>query len=188
MKSKTRIKISLPMITTRDEAEAVMNDLALAVNKQRKIAARRDNAILKINDEYATDLADCETTITAKSDTLRAWAESQPEVFPKGRKSLTLLAGTLGFRTGTPKLAVLSRAWNWDKVLAMLQSLKHSAYIRTKTEVDKDAILGAHSQSTDKPATEKGFATFGCKVIQEESFFVDPDLTTLEPRQTQEAA
>ena len=141
--SKSRIKIKLPSITTRDEAEAVMNELALAENNRRKFIARRDAEVLAINAKYETNLAACAEAVKEKSEILRAWAEATPTAFPKGRKSLDLVSGVIGFRTGTPKLALLSRAWNWDKVLAALKaSPLFKPMIRIKEEVDKDAIIG----------------------------------------------
>jgi phage host-nuclease inhibitor protein Gam len=174
--TKARIKIKLPTITTRDEAEAVMNDLAWHTINQRKLTNQRDAEVLAINKKYEASLAACDEAIKEKSEALRAWAEATPDVFPKGRKSLDLVSGTLGFRTGTPKLALLSRAWNWDKVLAALR-VGAVKYIRRKEEVDKDAILGANL-----PAT--AWQPFGVKIVQEESFFVEPKLTDQEARQT----
>lgn len=181
-----RIKVTLPLITTRDEAESVMNDLALTVNNQRKMLADRDAELLAVMNAYAPDLAACERDIKLHTDALRAWAEYHPEQFPKDRKSLALAAGTLGFRTGTPKLALISRAWSWDKVRDAIKRVFPS-HIRTKEEVDKDALLELHSQTDNRPGLEAMFKANGIKVVQDESFFVDPKLTDQEARQTVEA-
>lgn len=180
---KSRIKIKLPAITTRDEAESVMNELAQAENNRRKFIARRDAEVLNINSQYEGGIAACAEAVREKSDILRAWAEATPEAFPKGRKSLDLVSGVIGFRTGTPKLALLSRAWNWDKVLeAFRHGLKK--YIRTKDEVNKDAVLADYAT---RQICDAELAAEGLKVVQEESFFVEPALTDTDARQTQEA-
>ena len=174
--TKQRIKINLPLISTRSEAEAAMNDLSLAANNKRKLAAKMDAERLAIENKYAGDLAVCDAFVKEKSEALRAWAESNPTEFGK-KKSIEFLAGTLGFRTGTPKLALLSRAWNWDKVLATLKAnLKFKPFIRTKEEVDKDAIIGTITSIKD------GWdgAEIGVKVVQDESFYVEPKLTDSE--------
>ena len=169
--SKSRIKIPLPLISSRTEAEAVMNDLSLAANNRRKLAARMDAAILKIQDEAAPGIALCDDSIKAKSDALRAWAEANPAEFGK-KKSIEFLAGTLGFRTGTPKLALLSRAWNWDKVLDVLKgSAMYQKFVRTKQEVDKERVLAEAGAGCFDP----GYC--GTKVVQDESFYVEPKLT-----------
>ncbi len=180
--SKSRIKVKLPTIATRDEAEAVMNELALTANNLRKIIAGRDAAVLRVNESYAKDIAACEESISGKTDVLRAWAEASPDQFPKGLKSLALAAGTLGFRTGTPKLALLSRAWNWEKVLAQARSLI-PAFIRSIPELDKAAILAQR----DEGILQFAIKACGMKVVQDESFFIEPKLTDTDARQTVEA-
>lgn len=170
--SKNRIKISLPMITTRDEAEAVMNDLANMANNRRKLAVRLDAQILAAQDAAAPGLAACDADLQAKSDALRAWAEMHPEEFPKGRKSIEFLSGTLGFRTGTPKLSLLSRSFTWDKVLELMKRGGWTGFIRTKEEPDKESLL-AQREVYDLRAV-------GLKVTQDESFFVEPKLTDAE--------
>ncbi len=174
--SKTRIKVNLPLIATRTEAESVMNDLSLTANNRRKLAARMDAAVLKIQDEVAPGLAECDADIKTKSDALRAWAESNPTEFGK-KKSIEFLAGTLGFRTGTPKLALLSRAWNWDKVLEALKARPlFKSFIRTKEEVDKEALITAYT------IAKADLSVIGAKVVQDESFFVEPNLTDAEAK------
>ena len=179
MKTKSkRIKQPLAVLATKDDAIGAMNELALAVNNQRIQIARRDKILLEITQRYAADMAACETFIQDKTNALRAWAEAHPEEFPPGRKSLNLMFGTLGFRTGTPKLALLSRAWTWEKVLdALRNSCMGGGFIRTKEEVDKESLLAQHAcqgLSSDQ------LATAGVKVVQEESFYVEPDLTNIE--------
>ena len=177
--SKSRIKVKLPTIATRDEAEAAMNELAVSANTLRYVISVRDGRVLEINDMFAPDIADHEQHIKERTDALRAWAEASPEQFPKGIKSLALTAGTLGFRTGTPKLALLSRAWNWEKVLAAAQRLI-PAFIRSKPELDKEAILGQR----DEEPLQYAIKACGMKVVQDESFFIEPKLTDTDARQT----
>lgn len=162
------------MIKSRDEAEAVMNDLAASANNRRRLVCRMDAAVLKIQEEAAPGIAACEADLQAKSDALRAWAEAHPEEFPKGRKSLEFLSGTLGFRTGTPKLALLSRAFTWEKVLELLRGKGWTGLIRTKQEVAKDAVIAQRDSDLD-------LRTVGLKVTQDESFFVEPMLTDADP-------
>ena len=178
----TRIKISLPTITTRDEAEATMNDLALAENNRRNLITQRDEAVLLINTRYETSLAAYADSIKEKTETLRAWAEANPDAFPKDRKSIKFLSGTLGFRTGTPKLALLSRAFNWERVLQLVKQY-WPGFIRIKEKIDKEGLLAMHSQTENKLASEADLKRCGLKVSHDESFYVDPDLTQFETRQ-----
>jgi phage host-nuclease inhibitor protein Gam len=169
--SKKRIKVALPTITTRDEAEAVMNELALAANNRRKLNTQLDAAILKLKENIAPALAECDDAIKTKTDILLAWAQANPEQFGK-KKSIEMLAGTLGFRTGTPKLVLLSRAFTWEKVLENVQRLI-PAFVRGKPEIDKEAILAQRDEETLQHALK----ACGMKVVQDEGFFVEPKLT-----------
>lgn len=181
--SKSRIKVKLPTLTTREEAEAALNELALTENNRRKLIAQRDAAVLRIEENIAPDIAACETAIKDKTDALRAWAEANVDTFPKGLKSIVLVSGRIGFRTGTPKLKLLS-GWNWDKVLEAIEALGFQ-FIRNKPEVDKEAIITFASSQTDRAAVDlKVLRPIGVKLIQDESFYVEPKLTDTDARQT----
>jgi phage host-nuclease inhibitor protein Gam len=186
---KTRIKIALPIITTRDEAEALVGEIALVTLNQIRTTAKMDQEITAVRQKYEGNLAAYSEDLKTKTDTLRAWAEACPDQFPKGRKSIQFVQGTIGFRTGTPKLALLSRLWNWDRVHKSLIALGLAKdYLRTKEEIDKEAIIAAASKNTDKDGAALACAAFGTKVIQEESFYVEPSITEVEVRQNTEAA
>ena len=173
--SKNRIKVALPLLASRDEAEAVMHELALAANSRRKFVARMDTKILDVQNQFAPAIAECDAAIKAKTDALRAWAEANPQEFGK-RKSIDFLSGILGFRTGTPKLALLNRAWNWEKVTdAVCHHLPN--FVRSKPEVDKEAIIGQR----DEEEIQAVLPRCGLKVVQGESFYVEPHLTEVEP-------
>lgn len=180
MSKKTRIKIALPTIASRDDAEAVMNELAQTANNQRKLVAARDAAVLAINQRFESDLAACDESLRTQTDALRVWAKTNPDQFPKGRKTIEFVSGKLGFRTGTPKLALLSRAWTWDKVCRAVEQFLPN-FIRNAPEVDKEAIIAQRAE------VEFILPKCGVKVVQGESFFVEPKLTEVETRQTQAA-
>lgn len=178
-KNKNRIRVQLPQILTRREAEDQMNRLAITINNQRKLIANRDAEVLAVNKRYEANLAKCDEAVQASTSALEAWALANPAEFPAGRKSLELVAGKLGFRTGNPKLSLLSRAFNWEKVLTLVQS-KIAAWVRTKHEVDKEAILAAYAS---RQTTDNDLRALGLQVIQDETFFIEPNLTDLEKRQ-----
>lgn len=70
------------------------------------------------------------------------------------------------FRLGNPTLKTLNKAWTWDRVLETLESMKLTHFIRVKTEVDKDAL-----KTKANPAQ---LAAVGCRIDQDETFFVEP--------------
>lgn len=177
-----RIKKKLVTVpATLDEVEGLVNDLALTVNNHRRIAARMDAAVLKVKVEFAMALTQCATAENEITERLHAWAMANPREFEK-RKSVVLPSGTIGFRTGMPKLALLSRKWNWKKALEAVQQYL-PAFIRGKPEIDEAAIIGQRDDATLKMA----LPMCGIKVAQDESFYVEPKLEVVETRQTKEA-
>jgi len=180
--SKTRIKVAAPAILTRDEAEGVLNALSFTANTKRSITAKMDAELLAIQDKYQPALTACDETINAKAQQLEAWANAHPEIFPKNRKSVAMLAGTIGFRKDTPSLVLLNRSFTWAKVLAAITAARWRKFIRTKVEVDKDAIL-ARSGTTEKPTnfSRTILPELGLKIHQAENFFVEPNLTDSKP-------
>jgi phage host-nuclease inhibitor protein Gam len=187
MNKNTRIKVALASITTRDDAEAAMNELAMICNNERKEIAWRDAEVLEVNRRHEGNLSAYATAKQAKTEVLRAWLETHPEELPKGRKSLDMVSGVIGFRTGTPKLSLVSRAFTWEKVLGLVRrfGILGPTWIRTKEEVNKEVLLGDYANRSVNDAELKGL---GLKVVQEESFFIEPKLTNTDPRQTTPAA
>ena len=181
---KTRIRIVEKNAVTRDEAESLVNDIALTENRRRILTAEMDEKILAIRENYAPALDTCAESLTHMTALVQAWAEANPSAFAP-KKSVEFPAGKVGFRTGTPKLKTLA-GWTLARVLDKLNSLPWgAAFVRVKSEVDKEAILAQHSQGNFQPAELR---EIGCKIEQDESFFIEPDLTPFAKRINQEAA
>lgn len=177
---KTKLKIKLPAIRSREDADAALGDIALTSIRQIQLTAHMDAKIAQVRKLYETQLTELAATLEAKTEALREWAEANPALFEK-RKSIELTHGVLGFRTGTPKLALLSRKWNWSLVLA---AVKHvlPGFIRNTPEVDKEALIAQREHAQVRDA----LPLCGIKVVQDETFYVEPELTAVETRQISE--
>lgn len=174
---KTRIRI-LEKAISREEAENLVGDIACSANNRRRIVTEMDAKLLAIREEYAGSLELYDEDIKSKSLLVQAWAESNPEEFTR-RKSVVFPSGTVGFRTGTPKLKCLS-GWTFAKVLAALKSLEWGfAFLRIVEEVAKDELIAAFGQSR---IADTELRQIGVKVVQDEAFFVEPDLSQFETR------
>lgn len=93
--------------------------------------------------------------------------ENQAELFTK-KKSLDMTHGTIGFRTGTPKLKTL-KGFTWASAVNLVKEFLPS-FIRTSEEVAKDKLL---ADRDEEGMTEK-MAKCGIQVVQDETFYVDP--------------
>lgn len=179
---KSRIKSTTSL--NREDAERIVARIAEIANTKRSLVAETDAAVLAARDRHAAQIDAIDAEIKTNTSLVQAWAEANPSEFGN-RKSLEFPAGKIGFRTGTPKLKTLA-GWTFARVLEKLQSLPWGhAFVRVKSEVDKEAIIAQHSR--------EGFATgelreIGVRVDQDEAFYVEPDLTQIEQRLTSEAA
>ena len=76
--------------------------------------------------------------------------------------------GTLGFRTGTPKLKTL-KGFTWGAVTNLLTEFL-PGYVRTVVEPAKDKLLA----DRDDEQTAALFPKVGITVVQDETFYVEP--------------
>lgn len=180
---KSRIKNEVIPIESRAVAEDVLLDLAETINHQRSLNAKMDAEKLAVTARYQADLALCELQVTNMLARLENYATTHPEIFPGDRKSVTWPAGKFGFRKDTPSLALAKRSFGWAQILAVISGKRLRKFIRTKLEVDKDAIL-ARCGTLEKPTKfqQRTLPALGIKLVQEEKFFVEPDLTKTEVR------
>lgn len=187
--SKTRLKTSatsVPVPRTRVDMENLVGQIATLKREEARQKNTMDSRIAVIKNAFEEDLnqiaADLKPLLTAAE----AWAASHPEEFGKA-KSILMMHGKVGFRTGTPKLALLSK-WTWARVLAAIEQLGFQ-FIRRTPEVDKESILAFYAADQNKELVQERVLTpIGVKVVQDESFYVEPLMTEVEKRETVEAA
>lgn len=168
---------------TREAADVAFATFAKADASINKINADIELQCAKIREKHQAEL----TRLTAERDSsfemLQAFAtENQTELFSK-KKSLDMAHGTIGFRTGTPKLKTL-KGFTWASALELVKAFMPSSYIRKVEEIAKDKLL-ADRDLEDVKITESGLmeqevtmkeamAKCGIQVVQEETFYVEP--------------
>ena len=179
----TRQKKTVISGVTREAADVAFATFAKADASINKINADIELQCAKIREKHQAEL----TRLTAERDSsfemLQAFAtENQTELFSK-KKSLDMAHGTIGFRTGTPKLNTL-KGFTWASALELVKAFMPSSYIRKVEEIAKDKLL-ADRDLEDVKITESGLmeqevtmkeamAKCGIQVVQEETFYVEP--------------
>lgn len=164
---------------TADEAFATYakNDAQI-----QKINAEIELQCAKIREKYADKLAVLTTGKEIAFDTLQSFAtENHAELFTK-KKSLDMAHGTIGFRTGTPKLKTL-KGFTWESAKTLVKKFLPD-YIRTSEEIAKDKLLAdrdgnvkmdcSDSTSPEEVTLKSAMAECGIQVIQDETFYVEP--------------
>lgn len=179
----TRQKKKVIQGVTREAADVAFAAFAKADASINKINADIELQCAKIREKHQADL----TRLVAERDSafemLQSFAtENKVELFSK-KKSLDMAHGTIGFRTGTPKLKTLKN-FTWASALELVKTFLPSSYVRKAEDVAKDKLLADRdleevNVTVDgmvlQPMTMKdAMAKCGLQVVQEETFYVEP--------------
>lgn len=173
------------------EIEAVLSEYrALKIAEQslcadmdaerQELEARyaKPNTLLIADDPIkALGLIELRKRIATETVRAQLWAETNRERFGK-KKSLKFTDAKIGFRGGNPKVELLSK-WSWKKALAALQKLLPQ-FIRNAPEIDKEALL---AQRDDRVMLNT-ITRCGLQIVQEQSFYIDPNMEPIETRAT----
>jgi phage host-nuclease inhibitor protein Gam len=151
---------------TGEAMEQAFSDYAIADAKIAKYNADMDVAITKIREKYADDMAKYSDMRAKAFDTLQAYAmENREEMFSK-RKSLEMVHGTFGFRTGTPSIKQMK---GFTVASSLNLALTYAPdYVRTKQELDKASLIINRDQLVEV------LPQIGVYIDQTETFFVEP--------------
>jgi phage host-nuclease inhibitor protein Gam len=166
---KKPTKKSATTITTRDELERAMGQLAQHTIARSIYADTMDKRLTEVRAQFEGRLGELDESIDELFDDLNAWAVLHPDEF-SNKKSLDLTHGTLGFRTTPPSLKP-AKGVKWDHVLDMLKCRGMQAYVRQAEEVNKEMLL----QDRETIGTEK-LARLGLEVRQDEKFYAEPKI------------
>lgn len=163
-----RVKKVIITGVTRDMADEAFATYAKADAQVQKITAEIELQCAAIREKYQQQLTTLDAERTQAFDTLQSYAtENQAELFAK-KKSLDMAHGTIGFRTGTPKLKTL-RGFTWASALQLVKEFLPD-YLRLTEEIAKDKLLADRDSEEMQPQMAK----CGIQVVQDETFFVDP--------------
>lgn len=163
-----RAKKTIISGVSREAMEEAFSMYAAADAQQRKLTAEMDSKFVEIRERYADRLAALETEKEDAFDKMQVFAtENREELFTK-RKSMETTHGTLGFRTGNPKLKA-RKGMTWAGILELLK-IKGKNYVRTVEEVAKDKLLAERDLDDCKEVMD------ACciDVVQDETFYVEP--------------
>jgi phage host-nuclease inhibitor protein Gam len=151
-----------------EQMETAFGEYAIADARLQKINATIDEQATKIRDKYADEISKLTEKKEQSFGVMQAFAlENKDELFAK-KKSMDSVHGTLGFRTGTPKLKLL-KGFTWGAVTNLLKEFLPE-YVRTTDEPAKDKLLA----DRDDEDVCGLFGKVGIAVTQDETFYVEP--------------
>ena len=163
-----RVKKTVVTGVTREQMEDAFGRYASADAEAQSINAAMDKQFVAIREKHADRLAELEQEKTEAFELMQVFAtENREELFSK-RKSMETTHGTLGFRTGQPKLKT-KKGFTWAAVLELLKKFGQD-YIRTVEEPAKDKLLANREDEDCQQLMED----CGILVAQDETFYVEP--------------
>ncbi len=180
MKKTKRSKIKSSTITSRVGMETVVGEIAMMTLNKISLTTRMDEEISAIRSKYESAIALIDQSIGEQTEDAHVWSLLNPSEFGD-KKSIEFVQGVAGFRTGQPKLKMLP-GWTSEMVLLAVDKLQ-PGFMRITTEVDKQAIIAQREN-----LGAENLAKLGLKVVQDESFYIDPTLTEVETRSVSETS
>lgn len=156
-------------IRTAEELGGVLGEYAQAVLEREALENAMEERIRQLREECRARLEELKASEKALLDDMAAYCSLHPEAFPQGRKSLDLAHGTVGFRTGLPKVA-LKRGLREEDLVARLMEDGVQGLLRTSPELDRDAALRDFAEGG---AAWRRDEAYGIRVTQSERFFAE---------------
>ncbi len=166
----TRVKTQLG-INCRAQFEQEIDVIASLQTQLETLEAEQNQAILNVRDNYGPKIEGIKKQVKASLTSCSEFALRERDgLFAKDAKTAETALAKYGFRTSTPQVKTVSK-WSLDRALEAILKAGKRLFVRTKDEIDKEAILKAHR---DGDVTAAELRAFGLVVAQDESFWVEP--------------
>lgn len=175
-KKTTRIKTEAAehyVPQTRNECTDAIALIGQHQRERARIEAAMNDELAKIKEKHELLAKPHGEAITALSKGVHLWCEAHRDALTQGGKTKTanLASGEVKWRLRPPSISIRAI----DTVLETLKNLKLDRFIRTKEEVNKEAML------LDPKAVD---GIKGISITQKEDFVVVPFETNLEEVQS----
>ena len=167
MAKRVKPVLQILAIDSLEEADAVLAEIA---GRKRQIALyeiRFKEEVDRLKAECAANCEPIRQGIAEREQALVQFGIARREELFRGKKSLDLNFGTIGFRASSALKTV--KKLTWERVLGLIKE-KGLPCVRVKEEVDKEALRAL--------APEK-LAEVGCKLEQADDFFYELNETEL---------
>ena len=180
-----RRKSPVTVVPTRDEAMDEMAKYAKLFIEQKGLEAKMNAELQAVNDKYKTDIDHLQLDMDGHFAKIKLYAEEHKPDFEEKRRSQNWTHGMVGFRTGTPKVAI-EKGFEIDGECV---NLKNIVGIMTANSLDGYLVRKAPSLNKQKIIeTFKGedqekiedLKVCGLRVVQDETFFIDVEYKEIE--------
>ena len=140
-KKATRIKTDTFAVRyqTRDEVETAIKEIGDLNRELERLAIEQNDKLAAITEEYAPLMNAVKEKLSPKQDAVQAWCESRRDELTQNGKTKTgsFNTGEVQWRQRPPSVGIRGA----ESVLESLRTLGLVRFIRTKKEVNKEAML-----------------------------------------------
>lgn len=154
---------------TEDQAQTAAKDYTAAHNQLSLLEAKMNGEIDNVKAGYTEKIAVQREAMEEPALILSVFAfEQRKKWLPK--KSYDFLHAVIGFRTGNPEV-IKAKKFSWEAVVELMKKNKvFKGFLRTKEEVNKEAILAEKNEAILNQLKEEAYLSVG----QTEAFFITP--------------
>ncbi|MDH2927329.1 host-nuclease inhibitor Gam family protein [Lonepinella koalarum] len=126
-------------VQSRDEVEVAIKQLGDKQRELQRLVTYQNDEITAITASYAEPLQVLKNEISHQQQAIQAWCESHRDELTQNGKQKTgyFNTGEVQWRTNPPSVRITKA----DQVIENLKTLGMLEFIRTKEEINKDAIL-----------------------------------------------
>jgi phage host-nuclease inhibitor protein Gam len=167
----TRAKKILITSVSHEEAEQAMAAFAQCNTQLKLIESRMEEEKQQIDNKFLGEITRLKDSMEEQVKMLQVYGLQFKESW-KG-KSLPLIHGKIGFRTGNPKL-VKDRKFTWDAVTELLKKA-FPAFVRTTYEINKEALIALRDKEEFEGIKDSCYVD----VVQDETFYVEANTEEL---------
>ncbi len=169
--NKTRIKtpaVSVAVPQNREQAALAIAEIGTMNRELARLTADMNDELARVKERYEQGAEPKRLRIEALTEGIKTWAEANRDVLTQGGKVKTaaLTSGEILWRLRPASVRVTGA----EAVLDLLRRMGLSRFIRTKEEVNKEAILNEPEAVAAVP---------GISIQQGEDFVVSPFETEL---------
>lgn len=137
MATKLKSKAQALSCETIEAAQAAIKRIGDLQREQQRVEGEANDAIASITEQAAQALNPVRDEIALLQDAVQTYCEANREKLCGKGKSANLITGEVSWRQRPPSVSVRGA----DKVLALLLKKGLERFIRTKDEVNKEAVL-----------------------------------------------
>lgn len=165
MAAKPKLKaIAMPAAQSQDEVDLMIGKIGEAQRKIESIDAALTENIADLKAHAKKEVEPLQVRIGEYLQAIMSWAQANKDsLTADGRRTINVSQGSFGWRWPPPSVKV--KRGCVETVIETLRARRLKQFLRTITELDKEAILRAPDLITKIPDIE---------VRQDEVFFVKP--------------